>query len=73
MKSQPKLRMSYSVRTTSGRRQLQSLRARLRSQTRRITALEERLFFLVAVLQAELHLLDYKSTTSHESAHQTLH
>ena len=73
MKSPPKSRKSYSVRTTYGRRQLQSLRGRLRSQTRRITALEERLFFLVAVLQAELHLLDYKSITSPESAPQTLH
>ena len=73
MKSPPKSRKSYSVRTTSGHRQLQSLHARLRSQTKMITELEERLSFLVAVLQVALVHSDYKSTTSHDDAPQTLH
>ena len=64
---------SYSVRTTYGHRQLQSLRARQHLQTMRITELEERLSFLVAVLQVALVHSDYKSTISHEDAPQTLH
>ena len=73
MKSPPKLRKSYSVRTTYGHRQLQSLRARQHLQTMRITELEERLSFLVAVLQVALVHSDYKSIISHEDAPQTLH
>ena len=73
MKSPPKSQKSFSVRTTYGHRQLQSLRARQHLQTMRITELEERLSFLVAVLQVALVHSDYKSTTSHEDAPQTLH
>ena len=73
MKSPPKSQKSFSVRTTYGHRQLQSLRARQHLQTMRITELEERLSFLVAVLQVALVHSDYKSTTSPEDAPQTLH
>ena len=73
MKSPPKSRKSYSVRTTSGHRQLQSLHARLRLQTKTITELEVRLYLQEAVLLVALHHLDYKSTTSPESAPLTLH
>ena len=73
MKSQPKSRMSYSVRTTSGRRQLQSLHARLRLQMKMITELEVRLYLQEAVLLVALHHLDCKSTTFHDDAQQTLH
>ena len=73
MKSPPKSRKSYSVRTTSGHRQLQSLRARLRSQTMRINELEERSYSLEVVLQAALHHLDCKFIISHDDAPTTLH
>ena len=73
MKSPPKSRKSYSVRTTYGHRQLQSLRGQQRLQMMRITELEERLSFLVVVLQVALVHSDYKSTTSPEDAPQTLH
>ena len=73
MKSPPKSRKSYSVRTTSGHRQLQSLHARLRSQTKMITELEVRLYLQEAVLLVALHHLDYRFTTSHDDAPQTLH
>jgi hypothetical protein len=52
---------------------LQNLQGLLRLQTRRIIELEEHLFLLEGALQAVLHHLAYKSTTSHESAPPTLH
>ena len=73
MKSPPKSRKSYSVRTTYGHRQLQSLRARQHLQTMRITELEVRLYLQEAVLLVALHHLDYRFTTSHDDAPQTLH
>ena len=68
--SSPKL---SNVQTTFGRRQLQSLRARLRSQTMRINELEERSYSLEVVLQAALHHLDFKFIISHDDAPTTLH
>jgi len=52
---------------------LQSLRARLRSQTMRINELEERSYSLEVVLQAALHHLDFKFIISHDDAPTTLH
>ena len=73
MKFRPSSLKLSNARMTSGRRQLQSLHGRLRLQTRRIIELEEHLFLLEAALQAVLHHLDYKSTTSRGNAPPTLH
>ena len=73
MKYRPSSLKLSNARMTSGRRQLQSLRARLRSQTMRINELEERSYSLEVVLQAALHHLDFKFTTSHDDAPTTLH
>ena len=73
MKYRPSSLKLSNVRMTSGRRQLQSLRGRLRLQTMRINALEERSYSLEVVLQVALHHLGYKSTTSHGNAPPTLH
>jgi hypothetical protein len=73
MKYRPSSLKLSNVQTTSGHRQLQSLRARLRSQTMRINELEERSYSLEVVLQAALHHLDCKFIISHDDAPQTLH
>ena len=73
MKSPPKSPKSYSVRTTYGHRQLQSLHARLRLQTKKITELEARSYLLEVVLQAALHQCLCRYIISPESAPQTLH
>jgi hypothetical protein len=73
MKSRPSSLKLSNARMTYGRRQLQSLRGRLRLQTMRINALEERSYSLEVVLQVALHHLGYKSTTFHGSAPPTLH
>jgi|LakMenE01Jun11ns_1017448.scaffolds.fasta_scaffold5048558_1 hypothetical protein len=73
MKYRPSSLKLSNVQTTYGRRQLQSLRARLRSQTMRINELEERSYSLEVVLQAALHHLDCKFIISHGDVPQTLH
>ena len=73
MKYRPSSLKLSNARMTSGRRQLQSLRGRLRLQTMRINEVEERAYSLEVVLQVALHHLGYKSTTFPESAPQTLH
>jgi hypothetical protein len=73
MKYRPSSLKLSNVQTTFGRRQLQSLRARLRSQTMRINELEERSYSLEVVLQAALHHLDCKFIISHDDAPTTLH
>ena len=73
MKYRPSSLKLSNARMTYGRRQLQSLRGRLRLQTMRINALEERSYSLEVVLQVALHHLGYKSTTSRASVPPTLH
>ena len=73
MKYRPSSLKLSNARMTSGRRQLQSLRGRLRLQMMRINELEERSYSLEVVLQAALHHLGYKFTTSHDDAPTTLH
>ena len=73
MKYHRKLRMSSSARTICGHRPLRSSNVRRRLLMRRIFALEERSYFLEAVLLGALHRLGFKSITSQESAPQTLH
>jgi hypothetical protein len=73
MKYRPSSLKLSNVQTTFGRRQLQSLRARLRSQTMRINELEERSYSLEVVLQAALHHLDFKFIISHDDVPTTLH
>jgi hypothetical protein len=73
MKYRPSSLKLSNVQTTFGRRQLQSLRARLRLQTMRINELEERSYSLEVVLQAALHHLDFKFIISHDDAPPTRH
>jgi len=68
MRYRPSSLKLSNVPTTSGHRQLQSLRALLRLQTMRIAELEERSYLLEEVLQVALHHLGYKSTTFHDDA-----
>ena len=73
MKSRQKLQKSSSARTICGHRPLRNSNVQRRLLMRKIFALEERSYFLEAVLLDALHRLGFRSITSPESAPQTLH
>ena len=73
MKYRPSSLKLSNVPTTSGHRQLQSLRALLRLQTMRINELEERSYLLEAVLQAALASLLLPKSPPSEAKKPSLH
>ena len=73
MKYRPSSLKLSNARMTSGRRQLQSLRGRLRLQMMRINELEARSYLQEAALLAVLRHLDFRFTTFPDAAPPTRH